>query len=125
MTQIKMEKPRTVPDAVRALHVLLPPGQLDVIRRSAPNDLVRFHFNLGAYIRNLWVHDDGSPLIARAHAHGGHIGDGDELSNLIIEALWHDLNGVAFDILTSAHFRLLLESAEQESQLATALMMDE
>ena len=122
---LKVEKPRTVPEAVQALRVLLPDDQLAVIRRSAPDELIRFHFNLGSYIRNLWVHRDGSPLATRVRAAGGRVGEGDELSRLIIEALWCNLNAISFDVVHSAHFRLLLPSEESALQLATVLMMDE
>ena len=125
MTGVKADKPRTVPEAVRALRVLLPSSQLDVIRRSTPDDLVRFHFNLGAYIRNLWVHRGGSPLTTRVRAAGGRVDEGDELSRLIIEALWYDLNDVPFDVTLSAHFRHLLTSADNASHLATVLMMND
>lgn len=124
MAAVRIEKPRTLPQAVQALHILLPASQLDVIRRSAPDDLVRFHFNLGAYIRNLWVHD-GSPLNVRARAAGARVGDGDELSRLIIEALWHDLNGAPFDVTQSSHFHLLLDAEQNATQLAAVLLTDD
>lgn len=117
-----MTKPETIPDAVRALRKLLPSEQLEVIRRSTVEDLVRFHFNLGAYIRNLWVHRDGSPLTSRIRALGGKVGHGDEVSNLIIEALWHDLNGREFDIRRSSHFGRIMSDGEAAPQLVNALL---
>lgn len=117
-----MIKPETIPDAVRELRNLLPSQQLDVIRRSKTEDLIRFHFNLGAYIRNLWVYRDGSPLTSRVRATGGRVGQGDELSNLIIEALWHDLNGREFDIRGSTHFRRIVQDGSAAPQLARVLL---
>lgn len=115
-------KPATIPEAVNALRVLLPPDQLAVIERSSAEDLIRFHFNLGQYIRNLWVHRDGSPLTTRIRELGGLVGEGDEVSRLIIEALWHDVNGTPFDIRASTHFRLLLPKDHDAPTLAAALM---
>ena len=110
---------------MQALRVLLPDHQLDVIRRSSPADLIRFHFNLGAYIRNLWVHRDGSPLAARVRAAGARVAEGDELSRLIIEALWNELNDLPFDVMQSSHFVLLLNSDQNAAHLAALLMLDE
>src|SRR5687767_12258493 len=95
---MKIEKPTTLADAINALKILLPPEQLETVRRSSAEDLIRFHFNLGSYIRNLWVHRNGSPLTSRIRARGGKVAEGDALSNLIIEALWHDLNDTPFDL---------------------------
>jgi hypothetical protein len=115
-------KPATIPEAVRALRKLLPAEQLDVIRRSSLDDLIRFHFNLGSYIRNLWVHRDGSPLATRIRAAGGQVGEGDELSRLIIEALWHDLNGRAFDLQSSSHFQHIRQD-DASTQALIAVML--
>jgi hypothetical protein len=114
---MKTEKPNTLADAVNALKNLLPPEQLDVVRRSTEEDLIRFHFNLGAYIRNLWVYRHGSPLTARIRARGGRIAEGDALSNLIIEALWHDLNGRTLNLHDSVNFRALAPGDNPEAVL--------
>lgn len=114
------EKPQTLAEAVHALKLLLPAQQLDTIRVSSETDLIRFHFNLGSYIRNLWVHRNGSPLTARIRARGGRLADGDALSGLIIEALWHDLNGTPFDLRTSVHFAALAPTDNPDVML-TAL----
>ena len=117
---MKIEKPTTLADAVAALKILLPPEQLDVVRRSSAGDLIRFHFNLGAYVRNLWIYRHGSPLTSRIRARGGHIADGDALSNLIIEALWHDLNATSFDLTASPNFRAIA-AADNPDAVLTAL----
>jgi len=117
-----VEKPATIPQAISALEILLPPEQLDVIKRSKPEDLIRFHFNLGQYIRNLWVYREGSPLTKRIRALGGKVAEGDEVSRLIIEAFWHHLNGTPFDLETSEHFRLMLPNDDAAPELASALL---
>lgn len=118
ITAMKIEKPTTLQDAVTALKALLPPQQLDTVRVSSAEDLIRFHFNLGSYIRNLWVHRNGSPLTARIQARGGKVAEGDALSNLIIEALWHDLNGTPFDLHDSANFKAIAPCDNPEAVLA-------
>lgn len=114
---MKIEKPTTLQDAVTALKALLPPQQLDTVRVSSVEDLIRFHFNLGSYIRNLWVHRNGSPLTARIRARGGKVAEGDALSNLIIEALWHDLNGTLLDLHDSANFKAIAPCDNPEAVL--------
>ena len=54
-------QPSSVREAVSMLQQLLRPDELDVVKQSQCSELVRFHFNLGQYIRNLWVHRGGSP----------------------------------------------------------------
>ena len=119
------KKPHNIPDALRALKALLPAEQLAVIRRSTEDDLIRFHFNLGSYIRNLWVHRDGSPLTRRIRGAGGRVGDGDDVSNLVIEALWHDLNQTQFDIRESSHLARIAPNEDAAEKLADVLMSDE
>jgi uncharacterized protein DUF6794 len=117
-----LSPPGTLREAVEALRALLPPKQLDVIKRSTEGDLIRFNFNLGSYIRNLWVYRGGSPLTRSIQSAGGRVGAGEEFSNLIIEALWHELNGSKFDVRRSTHFQMLLESADRAASVAAALL---
>lgn len=119
---MNIDKPATIPQAVSALRVLLPADQLAVIKRSSADELIRFHFNIGQYIRNLWVYRDGSPLTRKITELGGIVGAGDEVSRLIMEALWHDLKGTTFDIDNSSHFRLLLPKDDIAPELAAALL---
>lgn len=119
------KKPHNIPDALRILKALLPPEQLAVIKRSTEEDLVRFHFNLGSYIRNLWVHRDGSPLTRRIRGAGGRVGEGDDVSNLVLEALWHDLNARRFDILASNNLKRIAPNEDTALKLADVLMADD
>ncbi len=102
-------QPRTIRDTVFLLKRLLRDDELEVIKNTKRSDLARFHFNHGDYIRNLWVHRGGSPVTQRINAAGGHVGQGDEFSQLVIEALWHDLNDRPFDIRGSAHFNRIVD----------------
>lgn len=104
------EKPCNLAEAVELLRHLLRPEELAVVKDSRVEDLARFHFNHGEYVRNLWVHRGGSPLTERIEAAGGRIGTGDDFSQLVLEALWHDLNGRPYDVSTSPHLQRILHN---------------
>jgi hypothetical protein len=104
------EQPRTLRDAVDILQRLLRPDELDVIKHSNTTDLARFHFNHGEYIRNLWVHRGGSPLTSKINEAGGCVGGGDDFSQLVLEALWHDLNARPFRINESEHYKRIAQN---------------
>lgn len=104
------EKPKTIRETVALLRKLLRDDELEVIRRSSQADLARFHFNHGEYIRNLWVHRGGSPVTQRIAAAGGEVGQGNEFSQLVIEALWHDLNDRPYELAQSEHFQRMVHA---------------
>ena len=104
------DKPCNVRDAVCILRRLLRPEELNVVKHSSRGELARFHFNHGEYIRNLWVHRGGSPLTHRITAAGGSVGNGDDFSQLIMEALWHDLNDKPFDLESSPHYQRIMQT---------------
>jgi hypothetical protein len=107
-------KPATLSEAVDMLRQLLFPEELDVLKNSKVEDLARFHFNHGEFIRNLWVHRGGSPLTRRICEAGGIVANGDDLSQLVLEALWHDLNDQPYDVTRSSHLqRMLNECCDQ------------
>ena len=104
------EKPKTISETVALLRRLLRDDELEVIRSSSKSDLARFHFNHGEYIRNLWVHRGGSPVTHRIAAAGGEVGQGNEFSQLVIEALWHDLNDRPYELSQSEHFQRMVQA---------------
>jgi hypothetical protein len=104
------QQPRTIRDAVSILQRLLRIDELDVIKHSSHQDLARFHFNHGEYIRNLWVHRGGSPLTSRISEAGGCIGGGDDFSQLVLEALWHELNDIPFEMKNSEHYQRIAQN---------------
>lgn len=108
------ERPRTIRETVNLLRQLLRPDELDVIKHSRVTDLARFHFNHGEYIRNLWVHRGGSPVTRRITEAGGEVGQGNEFSQLVIEALWHDLNDREYELSRSEHFRRMVHAGGEE-----------
>ena len=114
------QQPRTIRDAVSILQRLLRPDELEVIKHSSQPDLARFHFNHGEYIRNLWVHRGGSPLTTRINEAGGCVGGGDDFSQLVLEALWHDLNERTFEIGSSDYYKRIVQN-ERCAELAEEL----
>jgi hypothetical protein len=96
------------------LRELLRPDELQVIKQSRLSDLARFHFNHGEYIRNLWVHRGGSPVTRRINEAGGQVGQGNEFSQLVIEALWHDLNDRPYQMERSEHFQRMVHAGAAE-----------
>jgi hypothetical protein len=108
------EKPTTIRETVAALRQLLRPDELQVIKQSRLCDLARFHFNHGEYIRNLWVHRGGSPVTRKITEAGGEVGQGNEFSQLIIEALWHELNEQPYELSRSEHFRRMVHAGADE-----------
>lgn len=107
-------KPATLSEAVAMLRELLRPEELEVVRRSKREDLARFHFNHGEFVRNLWVHRGGSPLTRRICDAGGTVANGDDFSQLVLEALWHELNDMPYDVARSSHLlRMLHECCDQ------------
>jgi hypothetical protein len=103
-------KPATLCEAVAMMRRLLRPEELEVVRRSKVEDLARFHFNHGEFVRNLWVHRGGSPLTDRISEAGGEVANGDDFSQLVLEALWHDLNDRPYDVSSSPHLQRMLHS---------------
>lgn len=83
-------RPQTISQAVAHLQALLPAEVLEEIRRQPFDDLVELHFAEGALIReklDLW--DPHHPL-----THTGDHPHPDDLSLIILEALWRKLNEV-------------------------------
>jgi hypothetical protein len=116
------DQPSNLRDAVAILRRLLRPDELEVVKNAKPCDLARFHFNHGEYIRNLWVHRGGSPVTDRIAQAGGDVGQGNEFSQLVMEALWHDLNNESFDLTRCEHYRRIVHS--DDAQLAAELWTD-
>jgi hypothetical protein len=71
---------------------------LDVLANSERQDLVVFHFGLGMFIRNQWLYPHGSVL--REKFIGIGVVHADDMSSIIIEALWLALNGLEINLST-------------------------
>ncbi len=62
-----------------------------MLANSERHDLVDFHFGLGMSVRNQWLYPEGSVLGKKLFGIG--IIDADDMSSIVVEALWLDLNG--------------------------------
>jgi hypothetical protein len=79
-----------------ALDTLLTPEQRDTIRLCTENCVARFHFGLGMWIRNEFGLWGGSRLQEYFLSLG--VTHPDNMSHVIIDAYWHHLNHVPYEI---------------------------
>ena len=76
---------------VAALKAETPPAVLKTIRDMGKSELIRLHHGYGTGIRNKWLWGDRDPELVRFFRERG-INHPDDMSMLIIDALWYDLN---------------------------------
>jgi len=69
-----------------------------VLANSERRGFVDFHFGLGMSIRNQWLYPDDSVL--REKFLGIGVIHPDDISSIIVEALWLDLNGQEITLST-------------------------
>lgn len=84
-------EPRTVEEAIVVVKQWLPPDELAKFRAGSEHDTYRYHHGLGTRIRNelgLW---QGGQLREYFIEHG--VAHPDDMSSIILAALWCDLNG--------------------------------
>jgi len=88
------EIPTNLEEAVAALHAMIPQAQQDEFASWDRDDAgAKAHHAVGRWIRNEWkLWEEGSPLREwfEKELHAQHP---DDMSSLIIDALWSDLNG--------------------------------
>lgn len=86
-------RPSTLPEAVKILRSMHSQDQLGSWAAQPLNEaLWKAHFEAGLWIRNTWVYEDCAPLVATMRGFAGFLHD-DAISQVILEALWHVLNG--------------------------------
>jgi hypothetical protein len=88
--------PSDIQDCFRELDKILSGNVLKQIRTSEEAGLFRYHFGLGAWIRNnwgLWIEE------SRRKQYFDNLGvnDADDASSLIITSYWHYLNGIPIE----------------------------
>lgn len=87
-----MVKPSSLEDAVNGLRATFPEADLRTwAAQSESTACSRAHWELGLWIRNQWLHR-GSPLATQIESSYGRI-DADEISSIVVQALWRVLNG--------------------------------
>jgi sulfur relay (sulfurtransferase) DsrC/TusE family protein len=85
-------KPSSIEEAVAILQSTFQVLELqEWSAQSESSAISQAHWTLGMWVRNQWVYG-GSPLVAEIKSAAGFIHD-DDVSSIIIKALWHVLNG--------------------------------
>ncbi len=86
-----MNKVNTLKEAIDDLMVEMSPRYKKEVKDTKKGDLIKFHSSLGRQIRNRFLLWDGNIKLAEDMGlpKGTHA---DEVSQLIIEALWKRLN---------------------------------
>lgn len=67
------------------------PSDLQKLKTSKREKLNDYHFSLGAYIRNKWLHGNRDPKLNEYLLKNGYTNK-DDASMAIVEALWEKLN---------------------------------
>lgn len=87
MNDDQYKLPRTISEAVRLLHSVVPKQEQVKIAAMTEDDLITLHFGLGQWIRNnLGLWQANSALLSAAGQH-----DPDDASSAIIRAFWQRL----------------------------------
>ncbi len=88
--------PKTLDETFTALECELTPSALREIRFSGEDDMIRYHFGLGMWMRNNWGLWAGGPLAQHFGALG--IDHPDNMSGVILGAVWRHANGLPVDL---------------------------
>lgn len=93
----KIYIPADLEDCAKELNRILPVALVEEIRSSNENDLVKYHFGLGVWLRNNWgLWMEASHL--RRYFLGLGVSDADDMTGIIIGSYWDVLNGKPIDI---------------------------
>lgn len=82
--------PKDLADCFVQLKKLLKPEEVERMRSGTEDDMNRYHFGLGMWIRNNWGLWGGSPLAKWFNARG--IKHPDDMSGIILDSFWRHLN---------------------------------
>jgi len=90
--------PSSLHESFEYLNELLSPEDIEWIKNSELGDLTSLHFSLGMWMRNHWLNQPNSGIADELLDMGfTHL---DNMSQFIIEAYHHYLNGLDYDTLT-------------------------
>ncbi len=93
----KVYIPTDIDDSYRELKKMLSPEKLKEIKETPENTLGgEFHMGLGMWMRNNWGLWGNSHLAKHFNQLGIH--HPDDMSEIIIEGFWHNLNDKPFDL---------------------------
>lgn len=83
--------PKDVNDAHRELKKMLPARLVTKMKSGTKEDMIKYHFGLGMWIRNNWGLWQGSRLSKYFNEIG--VYHPDDMSGIILDTFWCDLNG--------------------------------
>ena len=82
--------PQDLDDCFVQLEKLLSPQDLATLRDRSEDDMIRYHFGLGMWMRNNWGLWGGSRLAGWFNERG--IFHPDDMSGIILDSFWRHLN---------------------------------
>lgn len=82
--------PQNLEDCFRELNKMLPPKLIGDIKKGTERDMIKFHLNLGMWIRNNWGLWRGSRLSEHFNRIG--INHPDDMSSIILHSYWRNLH---------------------------------
>ncbi len=83
--------PKDLYDSINHLKKLLKAEQVLDMKNGTEDDMIKYHFGLGMWMRNNWGLWAGSGLSDWFNSIG--IFHPDDMSGIILDSLWRDLNG--------------------------------
>ncbi len=92
--------PKTISDAVNRIIDTMSEKEKSSLRSTQFNELIKFHFCLGSFIRNEFGLNNGNDALMKACVRSRHndferlffLNDPDEASGFIVEEVWKRLN---------------------------------
>jgi hypothetical protein len=82
--------PINLEDCFAQLNKLLKPEDIEMIKASSEEDMVRYHFGMGMWLRNNWGLWGNSRLATWFNERGIH--HPDDMSAIILDSYWRHLN---------------------------------
>jgi hypothetical protein len=96
--------PTSLGEAVEAIRAEFPEAELRAWASQTEGSAeVQAHFGLGLWIRNQWFHGAGSPLAAQIQRAAHCEMHPDDVSSIIVRALWRVLNGQPCPTIEQLH----------------------
>lgn len=82
--------PKDLEDCFVQLKKMLDPSEIENIKAGTEDDIIRYHFSLGMWMRNNWKLWGGSRLATWFNTQG--IEHPDDMSGIILDSFWRHIN---------------------------------
>ncbi|MES0490069.1 MAG: DUF6794 domain-containing protein [Leptospirales bacterium] len=90
------EKPKNLEQCWALLELHLQPDELEEVKSTDKNELVKFHFTIGRYIKRHWIVKGDAELLEFFDSAG--IESKDAKMAIIIDTFWRHLNDKPIDV---------------------------